>query len=226
MKLSIKIIISTIILMMMFISYDSFARAGGGGGGSGGGGKGNILILIVWAIYTGLLTLFLFLRKREAINVIKLAKDHIWDIDNLNQCTEKAFYAMQDAWSERNLDKVSSIITYNLYQTYHNQLEEMKEKKEKNMLDDITLNSIQIISCKDYTDDSKDSFTAYITGSMADYTIQENTGKIITNENREVKKFKDCYIFTRDGNTWLLNEIVNDAELYNVVNAESYTDTE
>lgn len=81
---------------------------------------------------------------------------------------------------------------------------------------------MKIISCEDFNDDSKDSFIAYIKGTIVDYTISEKTGQIIKNPEREEEKFKDTFHFVRKGNKWLLNYIDNDITIIELIAAKNY----
>ncbi|HEV2833327.1 MAG TPA: hypothetical protein VGW31_15210, partial [Hanamia sp.] len=81
---------------------------------------------------------------------------------------------------------------------------------------------VKIISCEDFSDNSKDSFIAYIKGSIVDYTISEKTGRIIKNEKQEEEKFEDTYHFVRQRNKWLLNYIDNDVTISDLISAKNY----
>lgn len=212
-----------LIVLFTFSACLLFARGGGGGGG-GSSSRGGGFLGIVGAICLVLFAIFLHLRKRAAKKVLQVAREEIWKLDYLEQTAQKAFYSFQNAWMERDLLSVSKLVTYNLYLTHNEELQGMKARSEKNVLENVSIRSIHIIACKDYLENAKDSFSAYIKGSMTDYTINEKTGKVIKGSKSAVRKFTDMYVFTRDENTWLLNRVVNEPELYEIMEAKSITE--
>lgn len=167
------------LLPVLVISLDTFARAGGGGGKGGGG----IIGLIVWGIYTLIISIILFFKVGKSRRVIKKSaeQDSFWNFDQMRDNAKKVFFKMQDAWMDRNIESVKDIITSRLYDDYKTQLELMKKNSEKNILSGINVTDVRIIGCEDYLDNSHDSYIAHIKGEMLDYTIDERTRRIIKN---------------------------------------------
>lgn len=86
------------------------------------------------------------------------------------------------------------------------QLDYYKSINKKNVLEKIELNSVDIISARDYENDSKDTFKASIVGSMIDYDLNLKTGRKIGN-NWYSESFSETWTFMRRDNNWLLDEI-------------------
>ncbi len=86
------------------------------------------------------------------------------------------------------------------------QLDYYKKINKKNILEEIKLNSVDIISAKDYEDNSKDMFKASISGSMIDYDLNLKTGKKHGN-HRFSESFGELWTFKRSEDSWLLDEI-------------------
>ncbi len=217
-----SILIVTFICMLLLVANDIFARAGGGSGsGKGGGG---IFGLIIWGIYTIIITVVLIVKTISSKNIISWAskKDHFWDANKMKAHAKSMFFSMQQAWMDRNIDSVKELITEELYEDYKQQLAFMTNSKEINMLESIDVSSIRIISCEDFNDNTKDSFIAYIKGSMIDYTIYEKTKRVKKNHKKEVEDFKDTYHFVRQDNKWLLNYIDNDVTISDLIYANNY----
>jgi hypothetical protein len=218
---------STSKLLMIVVvcsnAFESIAR-GGGGGGSSSGGRGINPLTIIFLIISIVFSIMAYFRHKAALKVIKAAKENMWDLSNLQLTAETAFFKFQDAWTERDLSKMSSLITYSFYNRYRLQLDEMKAKGEKNMIESISIASTNIICCRDYKNNQADTFSALIKGSLIDYTIKENTDRLIKGSKSQKEKFTDYYVFTRDGNSWLLNEVINDPELGIILEAKSYSE--
>lgn len=229
-----NIFISIVLISILLLSLDAVARAGGGGGSGGGGGFGGrhgygigifkLILFILWGIYTAIISFLVFIKSGWSKRIISRASqtDKVWNLDEMKNHSERVFRQMQDAWSSRELSQVRDIITQSLFDDYAEKLDAMRMNNERNILRDIDIDEIKIIGCRDYKDNSKDSFIAYIKGTILDYTVDDRTGNTIKNENQNNEKFTDTYYFHRSENKWLLNFIDNDVNLLDVVIATSY----
>lgn len=148
--------------------------------------------------------------------------DAFWNLDDMKLHAEKTFYEMQEAWENRDIDKEKKSISVEFYEKYRLELENMKERNEKNIIRDINLEEIKIIGCEDYKDDCKDKFTAYLSGTILDYTILETTGEVIKNREKTREKFSDTYHFIRNKNKWILDNIDNSVSLKDIVLAKNF----
>lgn len=197
----------------------AFARAGGGsGGGAAGRGIGAIISLITLA----LTVYFINQKNKKAKKEIAISnnEDSFWNYDEMIQLANDAFYKMQDAWSQRNIDLVKDSITESLYTKYKKELHWMILKREQNIVGDIEIKKLKIIGNEDYLDNELDRFTVYISGKMIDYSISDRTLEIITNKAKERVAFADLYYFIRHDNKWLLDKIDNRVDLIKVLQAK------
>jgi hypothetical protein len=225
------ILLHFIIVILILISEDIYARAGGGGGGGGSGGSGRglgfIIALIVGVAYTIIVSVILYIKTSDSNLILNWAykKDKIWDSKRMNALSKSIFLKMQQAWMNRDIDSVKKFISLDLYNDYKEQLELMKLNKEKNILESIYIINVKIISCEDFNDNTKDSFIAFITGVITDYTIREDTEEIIKNKKKEREDFTDTYHFIRQDGQWILNYIDNDVTLLDLIRVTNYKDT-
>ncbi|MGE5395714.1 MAG: Tim44 domain-containing protein [Candidatus Saccharibacteria bacterium] len=211
-----------ILLPILLLSIDTFARAGGGGGGGGKGG--GVIGLILWGIYTLVVSIILFFKvgKSKKITRMSAAQDSFWNFDQMRDHAKQVFFKMQEAWMNRDIDSVKHIITPRLYEDYKTQLETMKSIGEKNILSGIYVSNVKIIGCEDYLDNSYDSYIAHIKGDMLDYTINEQTKEVIKNQEKENERFTDTYHFIRKDNQWLLDHIDNKVSIWDLINTRNY----
>ena len=224
------------------------ARAGGGGGHGGGGhggsagghgygghghgyGGGNniwgsiIMIgIIVFGSFASIITAIIMWKSRVSQKVIDQIdnSDPIWNLDNLKLNARGIFYKMQDAWENRDVERVKDILTPELYRNYKIVLDEMKERGEKNLLSSIDIKETDIVGVEDYKDDTRDRYVAYIKGTILDYTIIEATGQVIKNPGMTLENFTDTYHFIRVGDQWCLEKINNSLGLWHVLIAKNY----
>lgn len=220
-----------------------YSRAGGGGhSGSGGGGGfhsmshngsssnlgdfGPLLIIVIIALlgYGLVLSFLLFIKPKRSSKVIGLASqtDDLWNLEQINKLTFDVFCKMQKAWETRNLGAVKSIITKELYDELDKKITEMRSENRKNILEEINVNKITLISSVDYKDNAKDAYTAQIDGQMIDYIIDDRSKIIIENAQKSLGGFTDCYEFVRVNNKWILNKIYNDSGIIHLMDAKNY----
>lgn len=234
-----------VVLVLLFIPcYFLYSRAGGGGHSGGGGGGGfhstshngsssndfegvGILLsisIVGLILYGIILSYLLFIKTRKSSKVIELASqtDELWNLEQINKHTFDVFCKMQKAWETRNLGPVKSIITKELYDELDKKITVMRSENQKNILEEINVNKITLISSVDYKDNSKDAYTAQIDGEMIDYIIDDRTKVIIENTQKSIGGFTDCYEFVRINNKWILNKIYNDSGIFNLMDAKNH----
>jgi len=225
--------IITLAFAFLLLSTDyCFARAGGGGSGGGGGGGGIVgLILLPFVlIYSAIVTAKL--RKKMAHVqelTTKLEKtDHIWNYRTMKARVEEVFFKVQHAWMERDQDIAKDCMSDRIYMKHKEQTDEMIRNGTKNMLANMNIEDIMIYSISDYKDDSMDTFSAYIKGSMIDYTINTRTGSLASGkeEDRTTSNgFKEIWVFLRKGNTWVLDEIDESVTIGEVNQGVAFTES-
>lgn len=220
-----------LVFALLLISTDyCFARAGGGSGGGGGGGILGLILAPFLLIYSAILTAKLN-KKNKAVEelTLKLEKtDHIWNYRTMKARVEEVFFKVQHAWMERNQNLAKAYMTQRIYDKHKMQTDEMIANGTKNILSQMNVKDIKIISVADYKDDSKDTFSAYIKGSMIDYIINVKDGSLASGketDKTEPGDFAEIWIFLRSGNTWLLDEIDQNVTIGEVKEAVAFTES-
>lgn len=245
MKYSIKL---PLLFFCFFCIENLFARAGGGHGGGGGGGHssgggsssyvyynnhystdysflGPILIIGVVGviIYSLTLSYLHFVKGAKSRRVLEKAikLDSFWNIQKMKEHTFDVFCKMQKAWESRNLGPVKHLISLELYNDLDEKITKLRSENKKNILEEIEVNVITIMSCMDFIDNSKDEYTAQIDGRMIDYIFDTHHKVITENQNKEMAGFTDHYQFIRKNNTWILNKIINDVGIFDAMTLKS-----
>lgn len=122
---------------------------------------------------------------------------------------------------EKNLKPMRPYMTDFYYQKARKIL--AGEAGLKNIMKNIRINQMQLMSVRNYPGKDGDMFAMEIEGSMIDYTIRESDGTFVSSptyrnknedfknyENRaktEASSFTEYYIFIRVDNVWKLNNI-------------------
>ncbi|MGE5474977.1 MAG: Tim44 domain-containing protein [Ignavibacteriales bacterium] len=216
--------ISTVVLAVVLIPEFALARAGGGSS-SGGGGILTLILLPFLLIYSAILTHQVSKKNKEAKELLERLSqyDSSWDINNIKHNIETAFFKIQEAWMERNQDMARDYLSDSLYEKHKMQTDTMIKNNEKNILRNISLKESKVVQVADYTDDSKDMMWVYIVGSMIDYTINDQTGKLISGEEDEQKAFSELWKFIRGPKGWVLDEIDQTVTIEDVKGFESFS---
>jgi hypothetical protein len=100
----------------------------------------------------------------------------------LNKAND-VFINVQNAWSEFDYKKLRSLLTDELYNTYHTQLVALKAKKQKNIMSDFETKNIDITNIDVKGD--KISLTVALTISFYDYVVDKDD-----NVTRGTKSYK------------------------------------
>ncbi|WP_018342429.1 TIM44-like domain-containing protein [Cytophaga aurantiaca] len=182
-----------------------------------------VLAVVALAVIFGGIPLLTKLKSRSAAKVMTHAsnKDTFWNTEELKKHAEKAFYEIQDAWENRNMDKVKDKVDKELYVHYKTLLTEMLNRREKNILTQIHIDETRIIGCEDYIDNSKDRYIGYIQGRLLDYLINEDTQEITKNSSKTLSNFSVSYHFVRNDNSWILEKIDTDVTMQDLIQTKN-----
>lgn len=123
-------------------------------------------------------------------------KDPRFSKDVFIQQSRETFITLQKAWMNKDLEKMRSLETDELYRVHEQQVKEYISLKRTNILERININEAYLSK---YERDSEFEYlTVYMNVRMVDYITDDNTGSVI----RGVKD-KDCFMrylvtFVRD----------------------------
>lgn len=198
-----------------FGRYHGFGSMGRYSGYSPGENDAATALALIGGIFTfGFLLLFLFYflgeRKRTKKTIGKSRKfDAFWNEQNMRDHIRKIFPQIQQAWTDRDLSKISHLTTLDFINSQNSILKDYKRRKLINVVEDISIDRIRITDIHDDEDNSKDKFAAFIQGKMKDYLMPENADRAEYSKNTERVLFEDLYIFRRKADQWKLDKIIN-----------------
>lgn len=173
-----KDIFKLIALILLTLAVENLLARGGGGGGHGGGGShggggghgssgvggyhgygnGQTSIwdfvvfwgFIVFGSFTGITATLLVWKSNISKRILSkiISSDSFWDFQDMQVNARRTFYNIQDAWENRDIDRVKSYITPELYERYKIMLSEMASRNEKNLISQIDITETKIIGCQ------------------------------------------------------------------------------
>ncbi len=127
-------------------------------------------------------------------NYNKLTSDDILNqipslnIEDFYQESFNIYKEIQLAWMDNDIERVRSIISDEMFNTYKMQLETLKAKNQKNMMEDITLVDVYITNIR--KQDNKEIIDVIMKVKCKDYLIDINTNKVIRGQKNKVWNYE------------------------------------
>ena len=107
---------------------------------------------------------------------------------------EQAFYALQQAWQERDLTTSRPFMSPGLYLGWSAQVQQLLDLHKRNVLEGLRIYSVDLAKVVHGT--AFDDVTVRITATCMDYEVDERTGEIIFG-SREPTSFTEYWTFQR-----------------------------
>jgi predicted lipid-binding transport protein (Tim44 family) len=122
------------------------------------------------------------------------AEDPAFDENAFVRRVEQAFYALQQAWQDRDLMASRSFTSPGLYLGWSSQVQQLIQLHKKNVLDGLRIDDLRVDSVRH--GNVFDDVTVRVAASCADYEVDERTGKMIFG-SREPSSFTEFWTFQR-----------------------------
>ncbi|CAG9313541.1 unnamed protein product [Blepharisma stoltei] len=139
-------------------------------------------------------------KHKKMTKRLKNASDFIWDENEIIWNIKQSFIALQEAWSDQDLDFIERRLTKKLFIKWRNLLMEMRKKKEKNLVSDIVVNKIRFVKIEE----KKKRFTVFIDAKVKDVTVNIHSGKVLKDQSGN---FREFWTYVWGADAWLLREI-------------------
>lgn len=204
------------------------ARAGGGGSGggfngsgaSGGGSGGGLVGIIGFAVIFIVVVVVGIIQRRKKIKQAKeavfkaAATDGTWTHSILTDRARDVFLQFQKDWSDFNVEAMKEYLTTDFYKKMVLEMNVLKNFWRQNLVNSPKIQSINVIEAKDDLDNSRDTFTAEII-ARADDVLMNTYHKVPL--YKDSSYFTEYWVFTRDGEKWLLGRIKQSTENPNLI---------
>src|SRR5437879_8620313 len=110
---------------------------------------------------------------------------------------QAAFFALQKAWVDRNLEPARVYMSDGIYHRWKNQIDAMIAAHKRNLLDNLVIGGVHIV--KVHTDPNFDTVTVRIDASAADYEVDDTTSNKVIYGSRQNQPFSEYWTFIRSG---------------------------
>ena len=125
------------------------------------------------------------------------AKDPNFNQQMFLDRAQAAFFALQKAWMDRNLEPARVYMSDGIYHRWKTQIDAMIAAHKKNILDNLVIGGVQIVKVQ--TDPNFDSITVRIDASAADYEVDDTTANKVIYGSRQNQNFTEYWTFIRSG---------------------------
>jgi len=123
------------------------------------------------------------------------AKDPNFNQQMFLDRAQAAFFALQKAWMDRNLDPARVYMSDGIYHRWKTQIDAMIAAHKKNMLDNLVIGGVHIVKAQ--TDANFDTITVRIDASAADYEVDDTTANKVIYGSRQNQNFTEYWTFIR-----------------------------
>jgi predicted lipid-binding transport protein (Tim44 family) len=216
------VFITTLLLLAPEVAL---ARAGGGGS-HGKGSWLNLIALPIVLIYSAIIT-HQVRKKSQACKELlaRLEKqDPAWDLDAIRRRVSQVFFKVQEAWMERDQNIAKDCMSKAIFDKHKMQTDQMIAQHRRNVLEDINLIETDIVDVEDFADNKRDRFWVYLKGAMKDFMVDDRTRDIVSGKDSK-ESFTELWKFTREGDTWVLDEIDQTVSLFDLRGFKATTDS-
>jgi predicted lipid-binding transport protein (Tim44 family) len=107
---------------------------------------------------------------------------------------QTAFFKLQQAWTARNQDLARDVMSDALYERHKMQTDQLIAAHQIDMLENIVIGSARIIEANPGA--AYDSIAVAFTASMTDYTIDEQTKRVVSGDQYQ-QTFTEIWTFIR-----------------------------
>jgi len=145
----------------------------------------------------------------DGLNQIRQA-DPDFDPSYFKEIASDVFFKIQAGWMRRDLSSYGHLLGDTLAKEYEGHFAEMRGKGEINKLESIAIRKVEIVDAG--SDGREDFVTVLFTANLLDYTVDENSGDVISGSMTEPVKFAERWTWARPVGTesWKLEGIEED----------------
>ncbi|MEF3279602.1 MAG: TIM44-like domain-containing protein [Elusimicrobiota bacterium] len=144
--------------------------------------------------------------KTEKLLEFLSKQDEKLNIDYLKNIVKNTFIKVQNSWEMRNYETIKDLLTPHIYTKHSTQLDIMKEAHEINIIEDLSVLSIDLVGLRYTIKEDGRFFTALITAQAKDYYIDDRTNQFLKGD-ATISIFQEFWTFKFSNGKWLLDSI-------------------
>jgi predicted lipid-binding transport protein (Tim44 family) len=123
-----------------------------------------------------------------------------------DQCLD-SFFKVQGAFANRDMSVIRMLLTEEMFGILQRDASDLKQLRRINRLENIAVRTVEITAV--WQEAGKDFITARLYANLLDYTVDEDSGQVVSGSKTEPVKFEEYWTFTRPvgNNPWQLSAI-------------------
>lgn len=122
------------------------------------------------------------------------ARDPEFSEQAFEDMASTAFFKIQEAWASRNMPAARSFLSPTVFQRFETQIAELERNRQTNKMENLVIGSLELVET--VHDGGFDYVTVRINAAAADYTVDDDSGRIVSG-SREVRPFTEYWTFLR-----------------------------
>jgi len=122
------------------------------------------------------------------------AHDPAFDKEAFLGQAQRAFFIVQEAWTERKPEMSRQVMADGLWQQHRVQIKGYIDENKRNILGDLAVGNLDLVAAQ--SDASYDTVTLRIRAACSDYDVDQSSGKVIRG-NRRVGEWAEEWTFQR-----------------------------
>ncbi len=133
--------------------------------------------------------------------------DFAFDRNYFVEIASDVFFQVQAGWMRRELDSFKHLLGDQLAGEYATHFEEMRQAGHINKLESVAIRKVDVVNAG--SDGREDFVTVLFTANLLDYTIDEQTGDLVSGSSTTPVKFAEEWTWARptSSDNWLLEGI-------------------
>lgn len=145
-------------------------------------------------------------RKTRKLLQFLAGQDPELSPEKLSEIARSTFLKLQESWEARDYGPMEPLMTKALHSRHLAQLSSMKKNKEINRIEDLKVETVDLVHIHYSENPHERFFTALITASARDYYVDEETGAFLRGD-KSPARFQEFWSFSFQDGNWLLSEI-------------------
>ncbi|TWB63700.1 Tim44 domain-containing protein [Nitrospirillum viridazoti] len=119
---------------------------------------------------------------------------------------EQILTGIMDSWSKGDLTALRRHLTPEMLSYYGEEMTENQSRGIRNLVADVQLVKGDVV--ESWHEDGRTYCTAQLRWRARDWTVDENTGRVVSGDDRHAEEVQELWTFVRaDGGRWLLSAI-------------------
>ena len=133
--------------------------------------------------------------------------DPSFNLESFKETAEDMFFRIQAGWMNRSLDGIENMVSPEMRDYFRIEFARMIQQGRINRLENIAVRKVE--PSEIWQEEGKDFFFVFFTANLLDYTVDDQSGKVVDGDKLSPVKFQEFWTFCRDIGTrqWQLAAI-------------------